>query len=339
MTDSVEKPGQILLLILVNGLDATEFGLIIEGLKQSSKSIGTHKRRELYWNAYTGMAAKAARIEGKGYCFFKYVTTEDGEGKIEMEEFTKRQKGLVGGACDLMGKKSKPPEDPTAKGWCMTFSEQDAEAAWNDFNYGEPCIYISNDGVYVGTRFKRALCRGLSSMPSSVKDIEKIVSELAPDNPIKSISFTSHAPPSCNAYNTFVCGALPAAVVSALPPTIGYVESKSSGDIYDYFVKRHSQHLLGSAGKMISQMLVDAQKDLVPLILASSMKDAAVARKNSLMKKVYVHSSKKAFIEKCKEDESIELFVIDGDIEDSDFGRFGGIVFELFYRADLSVFG
>ena len=339
MSEFVEKPGQLLFLILVNGLDAIELGVILEGLKQSSKSIGTHKRREMYWAAYTGMATKAARIEGKGHCFFKYITTEDGEGKIEVEEFTKRQKGLVSGGCDFMGKKVKPPEDPTAKGWCMAFSEENAEIAWQDFNTAEPCIYITHDGVYTGSRFKRALCKGLSGMPSSVKDIEKIVSELAPDSPLKSISFTANAPPSCNGYNTFVCGSLPAAVVAALPPTIGHVDPKSSGDIYDYFTKRHTQHLLGNAGKMISQMLVDVQKNLVPLILASSMKDAATARKNSLMKKVYVHSSKKAFIDKCKEDESVELLVIDGDIEESDFGRYGGIVFELFYRADMSVFG
>jgi len=58
------------------------------------------------------------------------------------------------------------------------------------------------------------------------------------------------------------------------------------------------------------------------------------------MKKCYVHESKKAFIDRIREDgDAVEMHVISGDIEDSEFGKFGGIVFELFYRADLSVFG
>ena len=45
----------------------------------------------------------------------------------------------------------------------------------------EPCIYLSADGVYVSTRYKRALCKGLSGPLKAVKDVEKVVSELAPD--------------------------------------------------------------------------------------------------------------------------------------------------------------
>jgi hypothetical protein len=339
MSEFQEAAGQLLVLIMVHSLDGTELSVIIEGLKQSSKSIGTHKRRELYWAAYTALGSRVARLEGQSNCFLKFLTTEDGQGRIEVEEFTKRQRGLVGGGCDFMGKKIKPPEDPTAKGWLMAFSEDDAQLAWDDLHSAEPCVYITNDGVYTATRFKRALCKGLSSMPSSLKDIEKLISELAPDNPLKSISFTANAAPSCNAYNTFLCGPLPAPVVAALPSTVGHVDPKSGNDIYAYFMKRHSQHLLGEAGKLLAQMLVDVQKSLVPLIHASSMKDAGTARKNSLMKKVYVHSSKKAFIDKCREEGGVEMFVIDGDISESEFGRYGGIVFELFYRTELSVFG
>ena len=31
----------------------------------------------------------------------------------------------------------------------------------------------------------------------------------------------------------------------------------------------------------------------------------------------------------------VELNVITGDIKDTEFGKFGGMVFELFYRVDL----
>jgi hypothetical protein len=44
-------------------------------------------------------------------------------------------------------------------------------------------------------------------------------------------------------------------------------------EIYDYFLLRHSQHLLAEAGKMLAQMKVDVAKGLVPIIVASSMKD------------------------------------------------------------------
>lgn len=339
MSEFQEHPGQLLLFMLVHDLDSTELVAIIEGLKQSSKSIGSHKRRELYWAAYTALSSRVSHLEGKSHCFLKFVTSADGEGSVEVEELSKRQRGLVNGGCDFMGKKIKPPEDPTSRGWVMSFSEEDAQLAWDDLHSAEPCIYITSDGVYTATRYKRALCKGLSGLPSSVKDIEKLVSELAPDNPLKSISFVANAPPSCNAYNTFICGPLPPAVVTALPPTIGHIDAKSGTDIYAYFVKRHSQHLLGEASKMIAQMLVDVQKNLTPLIHASSMKDAGIARKNSLMKKVYVHASKKAFIDKCREEGGVEMYVIEGNIDDSDLHKFGDIVFELFYRTELTVFG
>lgn len=45
-------------------------------------------------------------------------------------------------------------------------------------------------------------------------------------------------------------------------------------------------------------MLTDVKKDLVPLISASSTKEAAIAYKNSLMKKVFVHESMKKFVDR-----------------------------------------
>jgi hypothetical protein len=53
--------------------------------------------------------------------------------------------------------------------------------AWDDLMTAEPCIYLAADGVYVSTRYKRALCKGLSGPLKTVKDVEKVVSELAPD--------------------------------------------------------------------------------------------------------------------------------------------------------------
>ena len=82
-------------------------------------------------------------------------------------------------------------------------------------------------------------------------------------------------------------------------------------------------------------------KGLTPLISASSTKEAAVAYKSALMKRVFVHESMKKFIHKAREDGAVELNVIKGDItvDTGDFGRYGNIVFELFYRVDLSTMG
>jgi len=122
----------------------------------------------------------------------------EGEGEVEITELTKRQRGLVNGGCDFLGLKVKPPEDPSSKNWCLVFSEEEAPKAWDDLMSAEPCIYISADGVYVATRYKRALCKGLSGLPKTLKDVEKVVAELAPDKPLKSISFVANDPPAVN---------------------------------------------------------------------------------------------------------------------------------------------
>lgn len=42
------------------------------------------------------------------------------------------------------------------------------------------------------------------------------------------------------------------------------------------------------------------------------------------------------FIDRARKDGQVELHVIRGDVSDTDFGRYGSLVFELFYRVDLS---
>lgn len=59
------------------------------------------------------------------------------------------------------------------------------------------------------------------------------------------------------------------------------------------------------------------------------------------MKKCYICSSKKKFIDSVlgDDDNNIELIVINNASEASDFVKYGAVVFELHYRADLTVFG
>ena len=78
----------------------------------------------------------------------------------------------------------------------------------------EPCIYLTSDGVYVSTRYKRVLCRGLSSPVKTLKDLEKVVEELPPQ--LRSVSFAGNEPPSITDYNIFLAGSFAATLLSAL---------------------------------------------------------------------------------------------------------------------------
>jgi len=210
-------------------------------------------------------------------------------------------------------------------------------AAWDDINAGEPCIAISADGVFVATRCKRVLCKGLSGLPKSAKDVEALVSELAPDKPLRSISFGGNEPPSVNAYNVLVAG--PSKLDKDLPPHIGTVGSASNNDVYEAFLQRKNGFLIAEAGKLLRQMQTDAAKGLQPIV-STGQKHCVLAYKNALMRRVYIHESMKKFIDRARADGSVELHVIRGEVDaGSEFAQFGKLVFELFYRCDLDSFG
>jgi len=173
------KAGELLVLILSNGMPFGDVAAVIDSLKNSSKGIGTHARRELYWQAYTKLSSKVSGMDGQAHCFLLYKASADGEGEVEIIDLTKRQRGLVNGGCEFVGLKLKPPEDSTAKTWCLVYSEDEAQKAWDDMMTAEPCIYITSDGVYAATRYKRALCKGLSGPLKTLKDVEACVAGLA----------------------------------------------------------------------------------------------------------------------------------------------------------------
>ena len=68
------------------------------------------------------------------------------------------------------------------------YSEEEAPKAWEDFMVAEPAIYVAADGVYVATRYKRALCKGLSAPCKTAKDVQvgRISWENRPEPPVKS---------------------------------------------------------------------------------------------------------------------------------------------------------
>jgi hypothetical protein len=321
-------------LVLSAGMSYADLALTLDKLKESSKSCGTHKARQVLWAAYTKLSNKISGSEGPAFCFLKYSCAAEApeDGSAEMVELSKRQRGLVSGGCDLMGHKVKPPEE--GKGWCMLWSDDEAQAALDDLMESEPCIYVAAEGVYVGTRFKRALCKALSAPLKAAKDVEKLVAELAPEKPLKSISFTANAPPAVTEYNVLVAGP----PVDGLPASIGHVPSASPQDVYAAFVERRNGHELLCASRLIGAMLADQGKKLGVLVSAGNQQEAAIAYKNGLMKKVYVHERFTKFVDRLAADGQVELHVIRGDVEKTEFGQYGGLVFELYYRDALAPF-
>ena len=335
-------PSELQLLVLSGGVSGAELAVILENLKEKSKSASSHKRRELYWDAYGQMISKTSSIDGPAFCFLTYKATADGsDGCVELIELTKRQRGLVNGGIEFLGHKIKPlidgKPDPTAKTWVLAFSEEEAVAAWDDINFGEPCIGIFADGVQVLTRYKRVVCKGLSGLPKSAKEVEQLVSELAPEKPLRSISFAGSDPPTVNDYNCFIVG--PSKLDKELPPTVGTIASTSNNDLYDAFLARKNGYLVREADKLLNQMVADVGKGLQPII-STGQKHCVIAYKNALMRRVFVHESMGKFIAKARADGSVELHVVRGEVDPaSEFAKMGKLVFELFYRADLDSFG
>ena len=96
------------------------------------------------------------------------------------------------------------------------------------------------------------------------------------------------------------------------------------------------------ADELVAKMLVDVNKNLVPLICAASTKEAAVAYKSALMKRVYVDEAKYGkFAAKVREDGQVELIAVTpkDDGSASLFRDHGSLVFEMFYRVDLTTMG
>jgi len=338
-------PRELLVLALSAGLSSADLAATVDKLRESSKSVGAHKRRQLFWDAYSQMSKASASVADGAWVFLKYTadaSQENPEGEVEVLELTKRQRGLVsGGGVDVMGPKFKPPEDPQSPHHLWAWSEDAAQIAWDDLMHGEPCVYVTPDAVFVGTRHKRVRCKTLSSPIKTVKEAERLVGELKPDAPLRSVAFAGNDPPSVNAYNVVFAGAFK--LDGALPPTIGGpINTTSVVEIYEHFLGRKQANSLAEANALITKMLADVNKgEKAPLICAASTKEAAVAYKSALMKKVYVHESMGKFIKKCKEDGAVECVVITGDDERAmgAFADHGKIVFEMFYRVDLSTMG
>lgn len=344
MSALVGGPPKLVVLILCNGLGGQILTDMIGEIKTASKNIGTHKRRELYWEAYSKLGNLALGLqEEKLFGFITFHLKVDDEdasnGKVEFIPCTKRQRGLLG-TTDIMGKKFRPEDSENKNEWFSCYFDDDAQIVYDDITSGEPVVYLSQDqdGVFVGTKMKRRKCRNApSSALKTVADFETFKATLLPENPLQSISWTGNDPVKINAYNFLLCGAFAKPIVE--DSTISHIRTTSTDEIYEFFLSKRNVFLIAEADKLIQKMLTDIAKNEANPICNVSVKLAGVARQNGLIKTVFVDSAKKKFIDAVKaEGDGIEMFVIKDAPESSQFMQYGGVVFELHYRADLEIF-
>mmetsp|Transcript_28611 Transcript_28611/g.85483 ORF Transcript_28611/g.85483 Transcript_28611/m.85483 type:complete len:341 (+) Transcript_28611:134-1156(+) len=340
MTAFEPAGGKLIMLIVSNGMDAGKLAALIDHQKSESKNAGAHKTRQLLWNAYGALGARLAGVEGGYAGFLKYAAgSGDDDGDASLEPFTKRQAhALSQGGLELMGRKLRPLEEPDSKQWMIAFCGADAQAAYDDITSAEACVTITSAACFVGTRLKRRHCKNVAGLKQP-KDVEKFLEDVKPA--LQSVAWQGSAAPQPNGYNTLLAGpGFAAPLLAALPDAVGHSPGGAPSEVYDAFLARRSGYYVAEAEKLLDAMEADMGKGgKLPLVVAT-IKEASCARKNCLLKRAYVHESKSKFIDAVRADGGdVELFVVSGDIKDTRFQKFGGVVAEMFYRADLTVYG
>jgi hypothetical protein len=358
MSSEADSP-PLMMLLLINGFSPTELAGSLDKLKAETKNIGTHKERQLYWKAYQDIQKDLNKYSdmdvegGKLFGLVKhYASMENGDGinaRTEFEEFTKRQKAMVQTPRVFMGRHIKllvddDGETGTGKEFFTPWFGDEAEAAYTDITKGEEAISIDSDrGLFVSTRIKRKNCAG-APVIKSVDALVEYVNDLQADKPLQSISWEGHQPPKVTSYNVILTGVWPNTITQHLPPNIAYTNTTSMHEIYDLFEHQRNDQYIHEAELLIVKMLTEIAKnhsDTASSVYTGSMKDLACAKRNALLKKVYISSEKKKFIINAMADDGFETVVIQPR-EGSDTGKFedyGGVVFETFYKLDLSIYG
>eukprot|EP00977_Amphora_coffeiformis_P029218 scaffold39498_cov267-Amphora_coffeaeformis.AAC.1 len=262
---------------------------------------------------------------GKLYGLVKYytTTTDDsvvGPGRTEYEPFTKRQKALVQTPRCMMGRHIKlvvdanednnDANDTSGKEFFMPWFGDEAQAAYDDITAGEPCISLDSDrGVFISTRIKRKHCANLPGTVLKSLDnlLEYIQHGLQPDNPLPSIAWDAHAPPTVNSYNVILTGVWPTTITHHLDTAVAmHTNTTSMHEIYDAFEQRRNTFYITQAETLITKMLTEIAKSSgdnnTASVHSGSMKDLATARRNALLKRVYIDASKHKFIQNVRDD-------------------------------------
>ena len=359
------------MLLLINGFSPTELSASLGTLKSQTKHLGTHNQREAYWQAYETIQSQIAKHasvdvdDGKLFGLVKYYSgnnnnnnddkNDDSSSRTEYEPFTKRQRALVNTPKVFMGRHIRLLVDDddnagSGKEFFMPWFGKEAEEAYLDITAGEPCISLDSDrGLFISTRIKRKHCANLPlSNLKSIDALQEYIAGLKPDQPLPSIAWEGHHPPTPTNYNTILTGVWPTTITHHLEPTMAaHTNTTSMTELYDLFEQRRNTHYIEQAEVLIAKMLVEIHKQpnadnaSTSSVHTGSMKDLACAKRNALLKKVYIDKSKTKFIQNAKEEGGLDVVVVTPR-EGSEAGKFeeyGSMVFETFYKLDLSIYG
>ena len=190
------------------------------------------------------------------------------------------------------------------------------------------------------TKLKRKKCRAAPSTAlKSPADVLAFKATLLPDSPLCSVSWLGNDPPKLNEYNFLLAGGFAKPIAEDAVLKEIHVKTTSTDEIYAAFMKQRNGYFLAEAEKLLEVMHRDISKGEANPLVNTSVKMASVARANGLMKKVFVDAGKKKFIEAVRaEGDGIEMYVVEGAPDGSKFMDYGGVVFELHYKADLNMF-
>ena len=253
----------------------------------------------------------------------------------------------------------------SGKEFFMPWFGDEAQMAYDDITNGEPCISLDSDrGVFVSTRIKRKHCANLpGTVTKSMTNLmEYIQHGLQPDHPLPSIAWNAHDPPTVKTYNVVLTGVWPTTITHHLDTNVAmHTNTTSMHEIYDAFEKRRNTYHITQAEALITKMLTEIAKGHTArgggdddghnnnnnngsTVHSGSMKDLATARRNALLKRVYIDSSKHKFIQSALEEGKnapYEMIVVHCRPPETagKFEAYGGVVFETFYKLDLSIYG
>lgn len=377
MSASTTNNTNMMVLLLVNGFSPSDLSVALSNLKSQTKNLGTHKQRDAFWQAYQqiqGDLNKYSSIDvdgGKLYGLVKYyhkAFDDDDDnygndtGRTEFEPFTNRQKALVQTPRLMMGRHIKLMMDDatgeddndnnkaSGKEFFMPWFGAEAQACYDDITAGEECITLDSDrGLFISTRIKRKHCGNLpSNVLKSLDSLLTYIRELAPDKPLQSIAWTAHQPPRVNSYNVILTGVWPTSITHHLDANVAtHTNTTSMHEIYDAFLTRRNNHYIDQAEALIGVMLTQVAKshgsDNSSSVHVGSMKDLATAKRNALLKKVYLDAGKTKFIQNALADgdaSGFEMIVVQSRPPEKagKFEEYGGVVFETFYKLDLSIY-
>lgn len=84
MADDLADP--LCVLLVSNGMACADLAMVIDSLKEDSKKISSHKRRDLFWQAYSKMGAKVSGMDGDAHFMLTFKVGGGASSKSRLEK-------------------------------------------------------------------------------------------------------------------------------------------------------------------------------------------------------------------------------------------------------------